>query len=146
MFPLIEADAMGQDKWIKMNLQEVPNVYLDEKEIRQVILNLVRNGLDAMEPGGALYLKTYWEEDCVVLVIEDEGSGISPEVLDKLGTPFFTTKEQGTGLGMAISYGIIARHKGKIDISSSPTGTRVTIQFKCPTHTEKGNSTRLSNV
>lgn len=146
MFPLIEADAMGQDKWIKMNLQEVPNVYLDEKEIRQVILNLVRNGLDAMEPGGALYLKTYGEADCVVLVIEDEGSGISPEVLDKLGTPFFTTKEQGTGLGMAISYGIIARHKGKIDVISSPTGTRVTIQFQCPTHTEKGNSAHLSNV
>lgn len=132
MFPLIEADAAGQNKWIKLELQAVPDIYLDDKEIRQVILNLVRNGLEAMKPGGALYFKTYEEKDCVVLEVEDEGSGIPPEIMAKLGTPFFTTKEQGTGLGMVICKGIIDRHKGKMAIHSSPSGTQVSLRFNKP--------------
>jgi len=132
MFPLIEADAAGQNKWVKFDLQAVPDIYLDDQEMRQVILNLVRNSLEAMNPGSSLYLKTYTEKESVVFEVEDEGSGIPQELMDKVGTPFFTTKEQGTGLGIMICKKIINRHKGKIDIYSSPAGTQVILRFNKP--------------
>ncbi|MEN6390193.1 MAG: PAS domain S-box protein, partial [Syntrophomonas sp.] len=96
IYPLLQADATLTDKSIVLDLQEIPALLLDEKEIRQLLLNLVRNGLDAMEPGGTVYIQTYSEPDSVVLAVRDEGCGIAHEYLKKLGTPFFTTKESGT--------------------------------------------------
>ena len=69
------------------------DIFVDEKEIRQLILNIALNGLDAMSSGGKLTIMTYIEERAVVLKIKDQGSGMSAEVLGKIGTPFFTTKE-----------------------------------------------------
>lgn len=129
MHPLLQADATLADKSILLDLQEVPNLLLDEKEIRQLLLNLVRNGLDAMEPGGTVYIRTYPESDSVVLSVSDEGCGIAHELLTKLGTPFFTTKESGTGLGLAICYSIAARHNASIEPVSTPSGTTFKIRF-----------------
>lgn len=103
---------------------------LDEKEIRQLILNLVRNGLEAMPPKKRLKIKTYTEGDEVVLAVQDEGSGIPDELLAKLGTPFFTTKEKGTGLGLAVCYSIANRHKATIIPETGPKGTTFYVRFK----------------
>ena len=92
LVPLIEADAIIANKYIKLELSEIPDSLLDDKEIRQLILNLIRNGLDAMSPGGYLTIRTYMEDDEIILAIKDQGTGIVPEVLEKIGTPFFTTK------------------------------------------------------
>ena len=66
----------------------------------------------------------------MVLAIKDEGCGIKPEVLGKLGTPFFTTKQNGTGLGLGICYGIATRHNADINIETGPEGTTFYVEFK----------------
>ncbi len=130
LFPLIQADALKDDKNITLELKDIPMLLLDEKEIRQVILNLVRNGLEAMPPGGNLSIRTFKEEGEVTLSVNDQGTGIKAEVLEKLGTPFFTTKENGTGLGLAVCYSIAARHNAAISIDTGPSGTAFNVRFK----------------
>ena len=132
MYPLFQADAMAQDKNIDIRLEKVPDLLLDDKEIRQLMLNLVRNGLEAMEAGGNLTIKTFFHDQYVVLSIRDQGQGMSGVVLEKLGTPFFTTKEDGTGLGLAVCYGIARRHGAEIEIDTSPSGTSFNIKFLLP--------------
>ncbi len=128
--PLITADAMVFDKHVVFNLGVVQELLLDEKEIRQLILNLVRNGLEAMPVGKKLTISTYMEKGEVVLAVQDEGGGIGSEMLDKLGTPFFTTKEYGTGLGLAVCYSIAARHNAWIEVDTGPGGTTFYVRFK----------------
>ena len=129
ILPLLQADALRRGNDIKVDLGKIFAVLLDEKEIRQCILNLVRNALEAMPNGGAVTIKTYIENDNVVLSISDEGKGIDSHIFEKLGTPFFTTKETGTGLGLAVCYSIAARHKAKIDVETSNKGTIVYVRF-----------------
>jgi PAS domain S-box-containing protein len=127
--PLIQAEALRSSKHIYLDLGKCQDIYLDQKEIRQLILNIVLNGLDAMSSGGKLTIKTYVQEQAVILEIKDQGSGISPEVLEKIGTPFFTTKEKGTGLGLAICYSVAERHHADIDIETGNMGTIFSIRF-----------------
>lgn len=131
IYPLLQADAMRNNCEIKVILGDIPNVSADQSSIRQLILNLVRNGLDAMPKSGIITIYTEAVESKVLLSIQDCGIGIPPEIRDKLGTPFFTTKEQGTGLGLAICYQIIQRHAATLSIESSPgQGTTFTVGFK----------------
>jgi PAS domain S-box-containing protein len=129
--PLLMADAIKQDKNIKFELSKLPDILLDENEIRQLILNLVRNGLEAMREGGSVIVKTWRENDKVMLSVQDEGGGIPEEIMDKLGTPFLSTKENGTGLGLAVCYSIITRHKAGLQINTSETGSNFTAIFNC---------------
>ncbi len=129
LFPLIQADAMQTGKFTETDMADIPDLLLDEKEIRQLILNLVRNGLEAMQPGGKLTIKTYEAEQNVVLSVSDEGYGIEQNVLDKLGTPFYTTKDYGTGLGLAVCYSIASRHCATIKVETGPSGTTFCISF-----------------
>ncbi len=129
LFPLITADALITDKNVGKELGEIPDLFLDEKEMRQMILNLVRNGLEAMPPGGNLVVKTFTDGDEVIMAVRDQGKGIDPEVLEKIGTPFFTTKDNGTGLGLAVCYSIAARHNARIEIETSPKGTTFFVRF-----------------
>lgn len=129
LLPLIEADAIVQNNYVKVDLGEIPEIMLDDKEIRQLILNFVGNGLDAMSSGGYLTIKTYMKEQYIVLEIKDQGTGIVPEVLARIGTPFFTTKEQGTGLGLAISYSIAVRHQATVNVETSDKGTAFFVKF-----------------
>lgn len=132
LYPLLEADAFNQDKQIFFVQGEIPNLNLNRNEISQLVLNLVRNGLESMEERGSLSIKSCVEGDKVVLSIEDEGIGIPSENLNKLGTPFFTTKDNGTGLGLATCYKIAESHNAKIHINSSASGTTFCIHFPIP--------------
>lgn len=127
--PLIQAEALRSSKHVKLELNKCPDIFIDQKEIRQLILNIALNGLDAMSSNGKLTIKTFTEKQAVILEIEDQGKGISPDVLQKLGTPFFTTKETGTGLGLAICYSVAKRHHAEIDISTGAEGTTFSIRF-----------------
>jgi PAS domain S-box-containing protein len=129
LFPLVQAEAMLGNKEVDIQLGSDLPLLLDEKEIRQLILNLALNGLDAMSAGGRLTISTYKDGHNVMLTIADQGCGIQPEVLEKMGTPFFTTKESGTGLGLAICYSIAARHCAKIEVDSGPYGTTFFVRF-----------------
>jgi two-component system, sporulation sensor kinase E len=128
--PLVQSDVMVSDHEFVMELQETKVLALDEKEIRQLILNLVRNGLEAMIKGGTLTIRTFMDGDEAVLSVNDQGSGISAEDLEKIGTPFFTTKENGTGLGLATCFSICARHNATLQIDTCPEGTTFFIRFK----------------
>ncbi|SPF51670.1 PAS domain S-box (fragment) [Candidatus Desulfosporosinus infrequens] len=129
LFPLLEADAFTQNKQITFIPGDIPNLELNGKEISQLVLNLTLNGLAAMLERGCLTIKSYLQDGTVVLAIVDEGCGIPPENLKKIGTPFFTTKDDGTGLGLATCYKIIESHKAKVHIESSSSGTTFSIIF-----------------
>jgi PAS domain S-box-containing protein len=132
LFPLIEADATASKISVTLALNTIPELLLDENEIRQMLLNLVRNSIEAMPDGGNLAIKTYQENNIVTLSICDQGSGIPAHVLEKIGTPFITTKNTGTGLGLPICYQIAHRHNAFIDIKSSPQGTIISVYFHLP--------------
>ncbi|HWP98226.1 MAG TPA: PAS domain S-box protein [Syntrophomonadaceae bacterium] len=134
MFPLIQASATAQDKSVELNLSDLPVLLLDQKEIRQLILNLVQNGFEAMVAGGILTISTYFNEQSAILSIHDQGHGMSQDVKKNIGTPFFTTKDDGTGLGIPICYGIANRHNAPIKIYSSTEGTEFRISFPIPTN------------
>jgi len=134
LYPLVKADANAANKDIVLCLQPLPELVLDEKEIRQLILNLVRNGLEAMQSGGTITIRTYLENEEAVLVIKDQGPGIPQHILDNLGKPFLTTKENGTGLGLAICYQIANRHQAKLQVDSKSSGTTFFIRFKLPSN------------
>lgn len=127
--PLLQAEALRTGHKLKINLRAIPNFCMDEKEIRQLLLNLARNGFEAMEPGKTLVIETGVDSDGAVLSISDNGPGISPEILDKLGTPFLTTKATGTGLGLAVCYRIADRHNARITVETSCSGTKFTVSF-----------------
>lgn len=130
LLPLIQADAINSNKYIQLELSEIADLLLDEKDIRQLIINLVRNGLEAMSPGGHLTIRTFTDDDEVVLSVQDQGLGISNANIEKIGTPFFTTKDNGTGLGLALCYSIAARHNAIINIQTGPNGTTFLVRFK----------------
>lgn len=129
LLPLIQADALIRDINIVSQLGDIPDMPLIEKEIRQLILNLIRNGIEATEKGGTITVRTYTENSVVVLAIQDQGEGIKSELVEKLGTPFLTTKENGTGLGLAVCYNIAARHNATITVNTGQTGTTFFVKF-----------------
>lgn len=129
VFPLLQAKAMLQDKKVVLEMESVPKLLLDEKEIRLLIINLVNNGLDAIPAGEIVQISTLMENSNVVLAVRDRGCGIVQENLKKLGTPFYTTKENAPGLGLAVCYGIATRHQAKIDINTGSSGTTVQVRF-----------------
>lgn len=130
LFPLMQADALRLGHQLEVSCSAIPDTIFDEAEIRQLILNLFRNAMDAMELFGVATVRTYCADDAVVLEVSDNGRGIPPEIREKLGTPFFTTKENGTGLGLAVCYRVAQRHGATIDVDSSPAGTTFSIRFQ----------------
>lgn len=123
MFPLLQADAFRRGCGIELELGDIPRVPADEKEIRQCLLNLVGNGLDAMPAGGRVTIITARAGSRVFLTVKDEGPGIPAAVREKLGTPFFTTKESGTGLGLPVCYRIAQRHQATLELETGALGT-----------------------
>ena len=129
LLPLIQADATRHEVAVSADLADVPDLELDGQQIRQLILNLVRNGIESMSRHGELTIKTRQKYDQVILFIRDKGKGIPPEVLEKIGTPFFSTKVNGTGLGLPVCYKIAKNHKAKIEIKTGKRGTIVLVSF-----------------
>ena len=95
-------------------------------ELNQVWTNIIDNAIDAMNGKGELRVRTYRDDSCVVVVIDDNGPGISPEIMPHIFEPFFTTKGvgEGTGLGLDTAQRIVKKHKGNIQVSSKAGDTR----------------------
>jgi len=126
-------------------IASLPLVMADSGQLQQVFVNLVVNAIQAMPNGGKLTINSSLDEDGWVRVsVQDSGCGIAPENLEKLFTPFFTTKEQGkgVGLGLAVSYGIIERHGGRIEVQSE-VGKGSTFIVYLPAYKEKVQPTSL---
>ncbi|MCK5070688.1 MAG: PAS domain-containing sensor histidine kinase, partial [Desulfocapsa sp.] len=96
----------------------LPESLIDCGRIQQVILNLILNGIQAIETSGTLTIRTGFKNSKIIIDIEDDGTGVSKDIQDKIFDPFFSTKApgQGTGLGLAVSYGIIHEHDGDIRV------------------------------
>jgi len=119
--------------------RELPRLQCDPSQIEQVLLALIVNASDAMPKGGNLWISSHLSEDGqkVALSIRDDGCGIPADILPKVFEPFITTKDlhHGTGLGLAVSRGIVERHGGKISIQSEVgKGTMLTITLPVPSH------------
>ncbi|MED5020934.1 ATP-binding protein [Paenibacillus chibensis] len=131
--PLLWADANLRGQTIELVLDEnVPKLNLNAKEVKQMLLNLARNGMEAMEEKGKLSIQTRLKkkEQIVELIIRDTGVGMSKSRQERLFEPFFTTKAKGTGLGLALCLSIVERHGGKIMVESEEgQGTTFVIQL-----------------
>lgn len=129
LLPMITADALENDIDVRIELGRIPAIMIDKGEIRQMLLNLARNSIEAMPQGGRLTIGTYEDAKTVNLVIADEGQGIPPEIVEMIGTPFLTTKKNGSGLGMAVCYSIAERYDARITFETSPKGTSFKVSF-----------------
>jgi two-component system NtrC family sensor kinase len=122
---------------------DLPAAWLDANELEQVLLNLVNNSLDAVSPGGSVRLSATQEAGEIILRVSDDGCGIPPENLDRIFQPFFTTKPvgQGTGLGLAVVYGIVGGWGATVDVQSEPgAGTTVSIRVPLASDSPGGSS------
>jgi two-component system NtrC family sensor kinase len=131
---LVERQSVFQNVRIVKNLNpQVPLVLLDANQIQQVFMNILLNAVDAMPAGGTLTITSNPEDSFVQVRFADTGIGIPEKNLNRIFDPFFTTKadKKGTGLGLAVSYGIIDRHRGQIDVQSEE-GKGTTFIIKLP--------------
>lgn len=130
---LLETQAIIHNVSIELEaLEELTQVECVENQLKQVFVNVIRNAIDAMPSGGKLRIKASQAQGKIQIVFHDEGKGIPAEVLKRIGEPFYTTKEKGTGLGLMVSHSIIQAHKGTLDIRSEVgSGTKVIILLPC---------------
>ena len=115
---------------IRSELQE--NLYIqgNRGEVKQVLINIIKNGIESMDMGGLLYVKLYDGGGFVFIEIKDTGKGMTESQLKNIGTPFYTTKEKGTGIGLTITYQLIHAMRGSIRVESKVgKGTTFTITF-----------------
>ncbi|MCM3629042.1 PAS domain S-box protein [Paenibacillus glycanilyticus] len=114
------------------NLEDLPAMHCVPAQLKQVFINLIKNALEAMPNGGSIdIVATRPNDDAVVIQVIDNGKGIPQELISKIGSPFYTTKENGTGLGMMATQQIIYSHKGALEISSIE-GEGTTIHITLP--------------
>lgn len=127
--------ASGITIHIHTDLQDIPSVAANDADVREVLTNLIFNAVDAMPEGGTLTIRTRPERESVVVEVSDTGVGMTEDVRHRCLEPFFSTKgERGTGLGLAMVYGIIRRHHGTLDLDSEP-GRGTTVVFRLPVAT-----------
>lgn len=134
--PRWEARIDGPQIRVALVADCTASVMGDAVELREVLVNMIYNAIDAMPSGGEVRMSSQETNGRVVLTIADSGTGMTPEVKSRLFDPFFTTKgKSGTGMGMAVSFGIIRRHNGTIDVESEP-GRGTTFRISLPVAAE----------
>jgi two-component system sporulation sensor kinase A len=127
---LLETEAILKNVEVGTSFSNDMYINCDENQLKQIFINFVKNAIEAMPNGGKILIGTKQEKDHVCISIIDEGCGISKDKLEQIGQPFFTTKEKGTGLGLAVSFNIIENHSGHISIDSEEgKGTTVTVML-----------------
>jgi two-component system, cell cycle sensor histidine kinase and response regulator CckA len=126
-----EPRRIGIDITLQREVEQVPPVRGSEPELREVLVNLVLNAVQAMPEGGTLTLRAFGDQQAVYVEVEDTGVGMPESVRQRIFEPLFTTKgESGTGMGLTVSYGIVEEHDGRIDVRSRPGhGTCFTLRF-----------------
>lgn len=126
---LLQTEAIMNNVQISIECAStIPLVHCEENQLKQVFINILKNAFEAMPVGGQITIKLMQQHETVSIRFIDEGDGIAEDRIPKLGEPFYTTKEKGTGLGLMISYKIIQAHQGSMKIKSQKnTGTTVDI-------------------
>jgi len=129
VLPLLEADALLMGKKLAFHEKSLSKLWMNKKEIQQVLINLVRNGLEASPTGACVTVELLENQRTVGFSVKDEGGGIPASILEQLGTPFLTTKASGTGLGLSICYDIARRHQAEIHVVTDQRGTTFIFSF-----------------
>lgn len=136
---LVETQSLFQNIEVNKLLDEsIPSIMGDRSQLQQVFMNLALNAAEAMEGGGKLTVESFLIDDnSIEIKFTDTGCGIPPENMGKIFEPFFTTKSEinGTGLGLAVSHGIITKHQGTISVESK-VGVGTTFKIKLPGKTQ----------
>ncbi|MBT2573580.1 PAS domain-containing protein [Bacillus sp. ISL-51] len=128
---LLETQANLKGTFIKTEYGQ-DSVYIngDQNQLKQVFINLIKNAVESMPDGGTVHILMTEDEYSVNVTIKDEGDGIPENVLKRIGEPFLTTKEKGTGLGLMVTFNLIKNHQGAIQVDSKPDkGTAFKISF-----------------
>jgi PAS domain S-box-containing protein len=132
-FVLTRKQAAFNDVTVKLNLYEnLPATHVDKDQIEQALINLTLNAIEATDPGGEITITTRFDAktNIIEISVSDTGVGIPFENMDKIFDPFFTTTEGGTGLGLAVTHGIVEQHGGTIEAANNPgPGTCFTIRL-----------------
>lgn len=129
-----ENDVTSKNIQITRNLaSSLPQIEINEKQIRDVFINLIQNSAEAMAEGGCLTISTSVEDNHIRIEFKDTGCGIPQEDIKKVFEPFFTTKDKGAGLGLSVCYGIVKVHEGQLRYKSiSGQGTTATLILPIP--------------
>lgn len=137
---LVAQDAFKGLELVVNPGKDLPEVLADPAQIGQVVMNLLLNAIHATTPPGRIEVSTRRIGKNVEILVSDSGAGIPEEHLRRIFDPFFTTKDatRGTGLGLAVSYGIIKKHGGEIDVASA-VGRGTTFTVRLPIHEERGS-------
>ena len=157
---VLQAISIAQPRWkdqslaagvhidIRTEMGNVPTVVGNEAELREMIVNLVFNAIDAIAKRGTITLRTEVQGRWLVITVADDGVGMTEEVRAQCLEPFFSTKEiEGTGLGLGSVYGIVRRHEGQIDIQSEPArGTSISISLPLDKGDKRPEAPRLASA
>ncbi len=141
---MLEAKCAGSQVQVDLKLaDDLPRIVGDNVQLRQVVLNLMINAIQAMPDGGRLKLDSSYRDGDVVLLAQDTGVGMADDVKQKLFTPFFTTKDvgEGTGLGLSVVHGIVAAHGGTIDVTSE-LGSGTCFEVRLPAESSEDPTLR----
>lgn len=130
---LLRPQAVLHNIQFKLDLEEnIPPIYCEPNQLKKVFINLIKNAIEVMSSGGYITIAVKKKNsDQILISIQDEGEGISPEMLSTLGEPFNTTKEKGTGLGLMVTYRIIEEHNGEVKVESE-VGKGTTFRIVLP--------------
>lgn len=127
---LMYSYAILQNVDIKVVTTDLPYIETDPDKFSQVIINIIKNGIEAMPSGGELEVRVAGSEDMAEICIKDQGIGMTPEEVRRLGTLFYSTKTKGTGVGLMVSYRLIEKMNGQIEVQSQKeVGTQFTLTF-----------------
>ncbi len=125
---LLRAQGLGEVRWEEDILEDLPTISVDAPRLKQVLLNLCQNAVQAIKGDGTLRIRVrsgrfqnpqLWDHRCLELAVEDSGPGIQPSDLDQIFVPFFTTRADGTGLGLPICQRIVQAHRGELDVQTT---------------------------
>lgn len=119
----VDAESRGATLQFVLSPEEL-SAHVDAHKVKQLILNLVRNAVEAVGPGGHITVELTATHDNFTVRVQDDGPGIAPELQQRIYEPFFSTKEGGTGLGMSIVHSLVGLHGGRVELDSTSRGTR----------------------
>lgn len=132
---LLSSQAILSNVQIVLRLKDTLRVYGVENQLKQIFINVIKNALESMPDGGCLWISGRRDGTQCILEFKDEGCGISPDRLGRLGEPFYTTKERGTGLGLTTSYRLVHAHDGRMELESQlGRGTTLTLYLPYVEH------------
>jgi signal transduction histidine kinase len=109
------------------------SIVADYAQVEQILINLIKNAVEALsnKKNGTIHLKAFYADDAILIQVEDNGIGISSDIIEDIFVPFYTTKENGSGIGLSLSKQIMQNHDGTISVNSAPDkGSEFTLKFQ----------------